>query len=174
MKKTLGLTACAVTCLMVNGCGGMDQQRWDAWKEIEVSRNQAIQEKKDNGGIQLSFTDSGGKPVNFSVKFPDFGSVCEKRNTVSPMPKGMVAEALESTGYLIREVGHAPATLIWATGEAIVGVMASGGGGTKIDAEEVSITDSFNDTNINATGEGNSSSFGLDRGTDIIIEEGEE
>lgn len=186
--------------IFLTGClGGISNNlgdgRMEAWKEVELAREETKQEllntkqcemearegKTQNPTLKITTKDSAGKDVIVEMDLePTIAAATGhngRNNTygievvpTTAIPEGIVAETIKSTATPIKEVLHAPATLVLATGAAIYeGISAAGGGSLKINADRVNMSDSNNRTDVHASGSGNTfgASISTSESTDI-------
>lgn len=177
------LFLCLVAALFLTGCTGLSgvgDGRMAAWKDVRTAeegtkqeflktKQEEIKAKKSDGTTQnptmkLTAYDENGKVVStaemdlqpmlaelgLGKEVHTYGVDLEK----TAIPKGQIAETLNSAGDAATSVAGAPAVLSYAIINGVTKAV-NGRGTTTIDAEEVTISDSLNDTEVRATGEGN-------------------
>jgi hypothetical protein len=161
--KELKVSCCAaaLSCsLLVSGCGLLDDGRMAAWENVRMKEEETKQKilalrEKELAGIPgeevptltVTTRDSNGQPVQVSMNM-----IPLLRTIVSAMsrddaygikmsnasrPLGQTSESLSATAKVIKEIGSAPLSLVFATGA----VMAQGidSAGERMTANEITV-----------------------------------
>ncbi len=140
--KTLCCSVALCCSLFVSGCGLLDDGRMAAWENVRVKEEETKQKILDLREKELSGTpgedvptltvttrDSKGQPVQVSMNIiPLLRTMilAMSRNdaygittTSTAQPVGQTSESLNATTKVIKEIGSAPASLVFLTGEVI-------------------------------------------------------
>lgn len=157
----------------ISGCGMIgsgDNDRWTEWKEVRVAEEetkqahlQAIQNRTASPTVTITSQDSAGKPVIVSLDLAPVIQAATGRGqslgvdiTTTALPEGGLAESIRAVGGAAKDILSTPTATAFTVGAVISGALSeTGGGGTHINGETVTATDSFNREEIHATGDGN-------------------
>jgi len=140
--KTSCCAAALCSSLLVSGCGLLDDGRMAAWENVRTKEEEtkqkilALREKELAGTpgeevptLTVTTRDSKGQPVQVTMNIiPLLRTMilAMSRNDAygvtassAVQPVGQTSESLNATTKVIKEIGSAPASLIFLTGEVI-------------------------------------------------------
>lgn len=182
MRLILFLTLLLV-CPVMGGCGLLSNgsgDRWEAVKEIRQAEEATKQEylrtraaefvahKEQGATLAITTMDSAGRPVVVSMDLapviraavgPNSNDMYGVAIANTELPDGAVAESIRAFGGAAKDILSTPTATAFAVGSVINGALSeTGGGGTHINGDTINTDDSFNDTNVYATGSGNTAS----------------
>jgi hypothetical protein len=142
-KKIIPFCAAALCCsLLLSSCGLLDDGRMAAWENVRTKEEEtkqkivALREKELAGTpgeevptLTVTTRDSKGQPVQVTMNIiPLLRTMilAMSRNdaygittTSTTQPTGQTSESLNATAKVIKEIGSAPVSLVFLTGEVI-------------------------------------------------------
>jgi len=184
-------------CLSSLGGGGVG--RFESFRDVrnaeEATKRELLKTKQeefkarqnnknDNPTLRVTTQDSAGRPVIAEMYLaPTIEAVVGHKGnndtygidiSTTAMPKGAVAESLDSAGMAGERILNTSSAVIGVTGAAVVGaIRETGGGGTHINGETINTHDSFNRSEVHATGEGNTAGTTARQDNTTMAEEAE-
>lgn len=122
-----------ILALALSGCGGTN--RWDAYQATRVAEEQTAKAAlaKPSPTITVTTMDSAGRPVTVTADLaPIIQAVTGNRagSNRSALPKGAVAEAIDSIGRAGREILTTPAAVGGVVAAGVAGALRETGGGS--------------------------------------------